>query len=1172
MRKRDKSQQSADKLSYYSIRKHKALLWLYALLTLALSVAFFIGLIRLLFWVFTFFPILNIGTEAEPDYTYLADFLGGLIGVVAGFIGDSVFISRLQHLRRYKSLLNLLNIELNDVRNTIKKIWGVGAITGNPQIKNVLKAANIINDNDEVVFDNVEITTQKLIRYDVKDKAFYDRLFDALKKVFTNPKLLNGIRRTVKQLELNEEVKIYELRAYFENTKKGPYDKKYLRSALSYCCKIGRITKLSVPVLENIVNSGDEIAIFYNLPRYTFWSEEQGNFARELQFIFHTIENFEENHKTRPSWEFLPICMDLLGRINHFQNVSDKQYYQSDVIDFLKDFVYALASAPKSPDYRKITDDDKLIKELVGKEYSGIKIEKIKKKKFIDKHPRIAAFIPLHPFLRPAINKNYIRYTVVLSDANAKGKKTGGTVKYGNIVLPSKITVKFEKEKFLSSDVAEPTLLYLLEKADDIFDTQSPLIMVSASDTPGEAQKQPPNAFSFSSKFFSSNVKSFLAEKCGVSTIRGLEYNLIKWSDIIPAVNANLKNFSKIFKDITTVPPVGGPDAPRYIKTKIVGILNTLDEDLHEGIETLIAKNRKKGLILKINGPIGSYKNRLLQYVCLKLQSVNINSNVFYIDVSKYENDFDIGAITDDFEKIKEIIDLHKDSNKEKPLFFIDNVREFHCGINHIYTQICSFLENDVKDYRLILGCDILYTLNSEQKEKSAFHDLKKLAPGEMDDTPVINISPMNIARTEECIEFIQNCSIVCGGPSDRETATAIRAELFRLNFYTLDAYWLIKVLKRTDYLKNYSKDILTLYDIGLLKYTPEMDKKQYDDLAKSVYAFEYENQHFNYSELCNNNWTLAREHRSMIDYLVARHYITLLRETILPQNEYTVIRNLGGRLNLFLPKSVNRFVTCELSNNDVYNLILFCDRNIDLINNYPKFECQVSYILRVLGERYLTASVNLLNKMEKRLNDGLNQSMSGDNSNRTMSDAETRQNLFLSRCIAIALGSLGVEKKFLDYIKTIVYTSEKTYNPMADDVNRAFHLDYYGDTYKCLDLTGSFEGYEDKDTTRGVNTFRKLRMDISGGIASAKEQKAIKPILILQMVTYCSLLKTRKYKFKSLANNEDFIGTLKSIYNFPAEVKKRDKDNDWFDRNKYIVKYFNEIYGNAPKNKGDVS
>ena len=113
-----------DKLSYYDIKFHKKFLLLYALLTLILCLVVFVLLLRGIFEIIYHLPFLKLGNGSSGDYSYLADFLGGLIGIIIGFIADAVYISRWQHLKKYKALLNILNPEFDSVKNLIRNKWG----------------------------------------------------------------------------------------------------------------------------------------------------------------------------------------------------------------------------------------------------------------------------------------------------------------------------------------------------------------------------------------------------------------------------------------------------------------------------------------------------------------------------------------------------------------------------------------------------------------------------------------------------------------------------------------------------------------------------------------------------------------------------------------------------------------------------------------------------------------------------------------------------------------------------------------------------------------------------------------------------------------------------------------------------------------------------------------
>lgn len=1155
--KQDHDKSDVKKLSYYSINKHRALLIVYALLCLLLAVVVCIIVLRLLFGFFGLIPILGLGTEGT-DYSYLADFLGGLIGIVIGFLSDAIFISRWQHLKRYKSLLNLLNTELEKVKNIIKYVWGIGSITSEKnddnKILNILREAGLINGEDAVESpDKIDRAKEALEYFQVDKKEMYDKLFDALKAVYSESKITGKMQKKVIMHNDGSEVTLTEIRSYFQqfndeinnkdkenNGKKNTYDFNILNKALSLCLALdaNKIIKISTPILESVVTSADGIATFYNLPRYTIWSEEQGNFARELQDFLQTLNSLEENFRTKESWEFFLISKNLVDRIENFQRNTDLSYYQEDVYEYLESFVYSLRKELRE---KNLNDDEMLKKLLLEREYCRLKIKELKKLKD-RKH---------------TINKSYIRYFIRFEYADKTNKTSSHTrvlIDGQNRAILKRTVLRFEKVKYEKTD-----FLYLLDTKKEIDYAQDFLGSVHFQED-RNLQKHLPSDFAFSSKYFSKGTSDVIFDKTEIKLdTKSADSCLNELNGIKSALDEPLKLFSEIYKDVITVIP------RKYsgdIKTKSQGKLTVLDNQLLSGaivklVNRCYNKNKQRGeTILKLVGPIGSYKNRLLQYIYIKLKILKKDIPIFYIDISKYENEFGKDKIDSELATIREIVgDFSANGKSIQPLFIIDNIRTFQCGINYIYKLVNGFLHDEIKNYKLIIGCDTLYTFNLNQEEEIPFHDKSSVT--------TFNISSMNLTREKESLEFIINSLKLDGKSADINDAKKIRDRLLELNFYTMDAYWLLKVIKHTDNLSNKVKNILDLYDNWLYKYTPEMGKQQYDSLAESVYLFEYESQHFDTLQLCNNSWKLAREHRSMIDYLVARQYVVLLRKIILPKDAYTVIQNLGGRLNLFLPKSINRFVVCELSKNDLHNLILFCKSHIDLIRQYPKFECQVTYLLRVLGKEYLgcqSESVKVLNLM---LNEAVSNSADGHCNN-----AEIRQQLFVNRCIVIGLGYLGESNNFLEYLKTII-PGNSLYNPIADDINRAFHLDYYGDTYKCLDMNGDFTNYTD-DKEVGVNALRKLQIDIRGKIVNYMGENfddGQKAILILQMVTYCSLMKARDYEFQSFIIKEDFIKPIiENIKNLALKVQQLSFQDTWFnEENGYISEFllnvFKEVY-----------
>ena len=126
--------------------------------------------------------------------------------------------------------------------------------------------------------------------------------------------------------------------------------------------------------------------------------------------------------------------------------------------------------------------------------------------------------------------------------------------------------------------------------------------------------------------------------------------------------------------------------------------------------------------------------------------------------------------------------------------------------------------------------------------------------------------------------------------------------------------------------------------------------------------------------------------------------------------------------------------------------------------------------------------------------------------------------------------------------------------------------MDYYGDTYKCLDLNGSFNEYKD-EKEKCINALRQLMINIKAQIVRYGDKNSDdgkKTIFILQMVTYCSIIKARDYEIKNLLIDEDFnTPILQNILKLALQYK----NDKWFNNeNSYISDFLLEVFDGAYK------
>ncbi|MBQ7089625.1 MAG: hypothetical protein IJN82_00735, partial [Clostridia bacterium] len=344
--------------------------------------------------------------------------------------------------------------------------------------------------------------------------------------------------------------------------------------------------------------------------------------------------------------------------------------------------------------------------------------------------------------------------------------------------------------------------------------------------------------------------------------------------------------------------------------------------------------------ILKVKGPLGSYKNRLMQYLYLAiLRSLSCVTPI-YIDIASYEkaaegnegideNDF-LKAFEEDIAAAEKIV--AKSPNK-KPLLMLDGVRDFTCRDESLYYSINERLQS--MDWYLIVCMDTEFTVNKQNK-----YEIHPLVSNGFE--CYLRLRSMNLNRRQESIAFIRNCVDVfkVALPAD-VTAEQIYENLVRLNFLTLDAYWLTYILhshlKGILERKNNISGLYTAICVSFLG-----SHKAMESASEFAYEFEFGKRNFkNANPYFDLRWRLIRKHRSVLDFLIAKFYIKKVSElNLVKGNKEQNVAALSF-FNMVLQKSITRFVVAMLTGVDDYErqIMIVAKNHYDDLQLFGKSE-----------------------------------------------------------------------------------------------------------------------------------------------------------------------------------------------------------------------------------------
>lgn len=573
---------------------------------------------------------------------------------------------------------------------------------------------------------------------------------------------------------------------------------------------------------------------------------------------------------------------------------------------------------------------------------------------------------------------------------------------------------------------------------------------------PENAYELKEKALKLSEKFFHSGAKA-LIEASGEVMIKKLE------------------ELSKIFNNIA-----------------VIDNLNTNGNIIHNAYEIILKGCRDSSIndILKIKGPLGSYKNRIMQYLFLSVAKNNDDILPFYIDIAFYEriaehdhkiseNDI-ISAFNSDVEDIETLL---KEYNK-KPVLFLDGVRDFSRGNESLYYCIRKKIE--ALKCKLVVCLDADFTINKQ-------HQFNVHPLGSDIFSHCMDIGSMNLQKRAKSIEFIDNCINI----SNIQFPTEISAEkiyecLVRLNFSNIDSYWLVYILKTVPkHFLDAKCNIADLYNAICIDILGNSGRV--DSAAELAYEFEFGTVDSDNTNLFYDvRWRLIRKHRSVLDFLIAKQYVKKVSElNLIKGNDEHNSESLAF-FNMVLQKNITRFVIAMLKGVDDYEhqIMKIAKYHYDLLSLFGKSELTF-WMARLQNPKRKKECVELLKSYHDI-------EIARCNSAEANDPSEKRDIAFLLRGINVSLIYENDRDALEFYLNSLL--KDKT----ANSVNRGFHLEYYGDKPYIPNKT--LLDFED-DITKGEKTLTVLCLSLDSRINNKDTSSYV---AILEVMTICNLIQAR--------------------------------------------------------------
>lgn len=495
--------------------------------------------------------------------------------------------------------------------------------------------------------------------------------------------------------------------------------------------------------------------------------------------------------------------------------------------------------------------------------------------------------------------------------------------------------------------------------------------------------------------------------------------------------------------------------------------------------------------ILKIKGPLGSYKNRIMQYLYLAIKKNNEDVLPFYIDIAFYERiaeshrqvteDEIIAQVDKDFDDIKKIV--NEDTNRI-PLLFLDGIRDFSRGNESLYSRISKRIVE--LNCKLVICLDADFTANNQ-------HQFNVHPLGTEYFTHYMRIKPMTLHKKEESIAFIKNCIDISSFNFPVEiSAEKVYENLIRLNFSSIDAYWLIYILKTVPkYFFDTKGNIADLYTAICIEILG--NAKLIDSASELAYEFEFGAADTNNANIYYDiRWRLVRKHRSVLDFLIAKQYIKKVSSLNLIRGDAEHNEKSLKFFNMVLQKNITRFVVVMLKGVDDYEhqIMIIAKHYYNMLSLFGKSELTF-WMARLQNPRRKNECVKLLKEYNRQ---EIPKYVKIDFNN-----IDDKKNAaFLIRGINVSL-IYENDRDALEYYLNSLLTDK-----IANSVNRGFHLEYYGD--KSYIPNKSLLDYED-DVSKGEKTLTVLCLSLDRRM---KRHDVSSFVAALEVMTVCNLIQAR--------------------------------------------------------------
>lgn len=525
---------------------------------------------------------------------------------------------------------------------------------------------------------------------------------------------------------------------------------------------------------------------------------------------------------------------------------------------------------------------------------------------------------------------------------------------------------------------------------------------------------------------------------------------------------------------------------------------STFFEDLNSYIDV-----KKKNFPILLQGYPGTGKSTFLKSLFIQLykfySNKDFNKIPLYFDLHKY-NKLEIADFSDErfLEKVKNAIKndlnplikiLNIDNSKEI-ILLIDGIDEYYRSLNDYYSIIEKLIVTNASKYKII-GYGIQEASIQKRKLQDTF---------DFNLNPSLRIKLNKIPQRHSDIDkFIDLFAKIVSEENKKTIASNLKKQIKIHKIRYIDIFILSLLIKHDEYfVKGDNIRLFNYFRKYCDEYIIEKKKSVRDgDIQKiAVLAFKYykTNDIIPKDEIyANIGWDLIHKHSSVSDFLIAFHVIEFLKK--ISEGADLDIDNI----DLVYTHNINRFIKQLMIENPYWEEKIF--ETIIKIYDNSKIAARThfGYLLgRLNNSKLKEHAIAFLEK--KRISEPIN-----DIHN-------LNELLLLKRSISISLINLAHPYSADIYIRELIR------EPLMDNLNRGFHLEYYGDIKSDQ---GVSLAHRDNDLSIDFKyTFSILVNRLNDSINA----RTYHPLFEIELYTLCSLAIHRHVEGHLDEFKRDFI------------------------------------------------